>query len=446
MSRNLLIIGGGAGGPSTAAEAKRTRPDLNVTIIEQGDYVSFAACPMPYYIGDIVKSEHKLIARTPEEFEKTGINVLLKTRVETVDTEQKFVQLSTGKALPYDDLMVATGALPILPGIPGQDLDNIFTLRSLRDAIRMKSLIQKTACRRAVVIGAGFIAMEMSDVLCQLGMDVKIVHRDNLPVKRWDPELTQRILDTFKEKGITFLSETVTRSIEKTERGTLRVSTNQGDVETDIIVIAIGIKPNVALAKDIGLQLGESGAVRVNLKQQTSKENIYSAGDCCEVYHRIAKRWVNFPLGDIANKQGRVAGQTIGGQASFMPGIVGAQSFKFFDLELAATGLGEQEAVRYGFQPVSAVAWAPPTARSMIRKEDGETGLKLIADRSSGMLLGAQAIGIKGAVHKIDVLSAALWNRARLDEIGMMDFGYSPPFGGAWDLIHVVSRLLLKKL
>ena len=444
MGRHLVIIGGGAGGASTAAEAKRTDPDLKITMLEQGEHVSVAACPMPYFVGDTIKSEHKLIARTPEAFRESGVDVLLKSRVDRVDTDQRRVHLSDGSDLAYDRLLIATGALPILPGIPGQDLDRVYTLRSLEDAIALKSLVQ-SGCRRAVIIGAGFIAMEMSDALTGLGMAVRIVHRDERPVTRWDVEFTQRIMSTFAEQGAIFMPKTTISRIDKNADDSLRLTTNQGEIETDLVVIAIGIRPNVTLAREMGLQLGDSGAIRVNMSQQSSIANIYATGDCTEVYHRIAKRWVNIPLGDIANKQGRVAGQVIGGQPAVMPGIVGAQSFKFFDLELAATGLGEQEAIRYGFHPISATAWAAPTAPSMRRKEDIETGLKLIADQSTGRLLGAQAVGRRGAVQKIDVLSAALWYEARLDDLASMDFGYAPPFGGAWDLIHIVSRLLMKK-
>ncbi len=445
MRRHLVIIGGGAGGASTAAEAKRIDPDLQITMIEQGKHVSVAACPMPYFVGDTIKQEHKLIARTPEAFRESGVDVLLKTRVERVDTDQRRVYLSDGPEIVYDRLLVATGASPILPGIPGQDLDRVYTLRSLEEAIAIKALVQ-SGCRRAVIIGAGFIAMEMSDALTGFGLDVRIAHRDERPVTRWGVEFTERLMSTFAERGVLFMPKTTISRIDQNADRSLRLTTNQGEIETDLVVIAIGIRPNVTLAKAMGLQLGDSGAIRVNLSQQTSVANVYATGDCTEVYHRVARRWVNVPLGDIANKQGRVAGQVIGGRPAVMPGIVGAQSFKFFDLELAATGLGEQEAVRYGFHPVSATAWAPPTAPSMRQKEDIETGLKLIADQSTGMLLGAQAVGRRGAVQKIDVLSATLWYEARLDDLASMDFGYAPPFGGAWDLIHIVSRLLLKKL
>jgi CoA-dependent NAD(P)H sulfur oxidoreductase len=342
--------------------------------------------------------------------------------------------------------VIATGAEPILPGIPGQDLEGVFTLRSLRDAVTMKTCLFKKHCRKVVILGAGFIAMEMSEALSNLGIEVQIIQRDAVAIKRWDPALLSGVFQTFAEKNITFHIKTNARAIEKTENGTLRVVTDQGDIETDAVLIAIGIRPNVGMARELGLRIGESGAIRVNFSQHTSKEGVSAVGDCCEVYHRVAKRWLYHPLGDIANKQGRIAGKNIGGAPAVFPGIVGAQSFKFFDFELAATGLSEEEAIQHGFSPVSATAWAPSVARSLAKKEEGETGLMLIADQSTGILLGAQAVGKKDPVKKINTLSAALWYGARVDEVGYMDFAYSPPFGDAWDLIHITARLLMKKL
>ncbi len=401
---------------------------------------------MPYYIGDVIKDPHDLIARTPEAFEKSGIEVRLKTRADEVDIGRQTVRLSTGESLAYDHLVLATGAEAILPGIPGQELEGVFTLRTLQDALDMKACIFQRHCRKAVILGAGFIAMEMSEALSNLGIEVEIIQRDAVAIKRWDPELLSGVFRTFTEKNIAFHIDTHASAIEKTESGGLRVITDRGTIETDVVLIAIGIRPNTVLARALGLQLGDAGAIRVNLSQRTPQDGISAVGDCCEVYHRVAKRWLYYPLGDIANKQGRIAGQNIGGKPATFPGIVGAQSFKFFDLELAATGLSEEEAVRHGFSPVSAVAWAPPAARPLASREDGETGLKLIADRSTGMLLGAQAVGKKDPVKKINILSAALWYGARLDEIGYMDFAYSPPFGGPWDLIHITARLLGKKI
>ena len=217
------------------------------------------------------------------------------------------------------------------------------------------------------------------------------------------------------------------------------VKTSQGDFEGDLVLMAIGVRPNVALAKSIGLKIGETGAISVNFAQRTSIENIFAAGDCCESFHRVSRRWVNIPLGDIANKQGRVAGRNIGGRPLHFDGVVGAQSFRLFGLECAATGLTEKEAAAAGFSPVVNVTWGNTMAPAMGPRK---IGLKLVADRSTGRLLGAQAVGAAGTVGRIDALSVALWNGMNLDQVGYLDLAYAPPFSAAWDVIHNAAQAL----
>jgi len=399
---------------------------------------------MPYYIGDVIRDSDRLIVRTPEEFRLAGIDVRLKSRVEEIDSRKGMVRLADGSGIPYDRLVLATGSEALLPGVPGQDLEGVFTLRTLHDAIRIKTCIEKKNCRKAVILGAGFISMEMCEALRSRHMEVTVIHRGRHPIHRWDPELSAIAIDLLRSRGVDFCQDTSIRRIEKSGGGLLRVITDRGEVETDIVLLAIGITPNAVLAKAAGIKLGESGAVAVNFAQQTSHEGVYAAGDCCEVYHRVAQNWVYFPLGDIANKQGRTAGNNIGSNPAVFPGIVGAHAFKLFHLEIASTGLDERESVRSGYKPLSVIVWDPSVSKALAEPDD-RTGLKLIADAASGKLLGAQAIG-RDAVRKIDTLSAALWSGIRIDELKMLDLAYSPPFSDAWNLIHIAARLLQKKL
>jgi len=286
--------------------------------------------------------------------------------------------------------------------------------------------------------------MEMCEALRNLGIETTVMIRGCRPVTRWDPEFTNVIVEELKKNGVTFLSETKPLAIEKGPNGGLVVNTDKGDLSADIVLSGVGIHSNTKLAKAIGLEMGASGAIKVDHRQRTSIEGIYAVGDCCEVFHKVAGRWVYLPLGDIANKQGRVAGQNIGGHMAEFPGVVGAQSFKVFDLEVGATGLTEDEAVRYGFQPVSTMIWGLPIGRPMSRGE--KLGVKLIADKTSGKLLGGQCIGEKGAIQRTFALSVALWSGLSIDEVGYLDLPYSPPFGGAWDAIHVVAQSLRNKM
>jgi NADPH-dependent 2,4-dienoyl-CoA reductase/sulfur reductase-like enzyme len=399
---------------------------------------------MPYYIGDVIKDSKKLIARTPEKFQETGIQVRLNTGVEEIQVDNGVILLAGGERLPYDTLVVATGAVATLPDIPGTGLEGVFVLKNLRDGINIKEYIRERRCKKAVLVGAGFIAMEMAEALKTIGLETRIAYRGELPVKKWDPSFSAVILEELTDKGAIFMPHQSPVAVEKGSRASLCLVTDQERIETDLIIFALGVKPETALAQAAGIAMGESGAIRVDHSQRTSREEIFAAGDCCESYHRVSKRWVHIPLGDIANKQGRVAGQNIGGYTATFPGVVGSNAFKVFDLEVAMTGLDERTAERSGYVPASTLIWGTPVARSMSRGH--RLGLKLIADKTSGKLLGAQAVGQSGAVSRINTLSACLWSGMDLDEIGFMDFAYSPPFGGAWDIIHTAAQILKRQM
>ncbi len=399
---------------------------------------------MPYYIGDVIKDSKQMIARTPQKFEETGIQVRLNTRVEEIEVDTGAVLLAGGERLPYDFLVVATGTTATLPDIPGAAGDGTFVLKNLRDGLNIKEYIMKNRCRSAAIVGAGFIAMEMSEALRGLGLETRIVHRGELPATRWDPVFSEIILQELTDRGVIFMPHQSPVAVEEGSHAGVCLVTDKERIETDLLIFAIGVRPNTKLARGAGLAVGESGAIRVDHSQRTSREEIYSAGDCCESYHRISNRWVSVPLGDIANKQGRVAGRNIGGYPTAFPGIVGAQAFKVFDLEVAMTGLDEGEAERSGYAPASTTIWGTPAAGSM--SWGHRLGMKLIADKTSGKLLGAQAVGQSGAVSRINTLSACLWSGMVLDEIGYMDLAYSPPFSGAWDMIHTAAQVLKKQV
>ncbi len=400
---------------------------------------------MPYYIGDVIKDKNRLVALTPEEFKKTGVDVILGNGVEAIDAEKGQVKLSDGAILPYDILVMGTGADAILPEMAGQDLPGVYTLRNLTDGLRIKSYLNEKVIRKAAIVGAGFIAMEMSEALRNLGIETVVLSRSPLPVARWDAAFSKMIVEELHKNQVTFLPGTKPVAIEKGKDFALRMTTNCGEMDADLILMALGIKRNVKLAEAIGLKTGESGAIQVNFAQRTSCEEIYAVGDCCEVFNRVSQKWMYLPLGDIANKQGRIAGQNIGGSPGIFPGVVGAQSFKVFNLEVAATGLTEAEALKSGFHPVSNIIWGLPIARSMAKDE--KLGIKLIADKPSGKLLGAQSISAgEGAVKRINMLSVALWAGMDLTDISYLDLAYSPTFGGAWDPIHIAAQGLMRKM
>ena len=394
---------------------------------------------MPYYIGDVIKEQSKLIARTPEKFRDGGIDVMVQSKVAGVDPAAGSVELDNGRRLDYDFLMMATGAMAFVPTMPGLDLPGVFSLRNLEDAIAIKSWLQDKNAKRVVIIGGGFIGLEMSEALHAAGIATTIIHKDPLPANRWDPELSRLMLEELQGRSVEFVANAAAQSIEKGSAAPLRVKTSLGDFEGDLVLLAIGVRPDATLAKATGLKIGATGAIAVDFSQKTSIENIFAAGDCCESFHKVSRRWVHVPLGDVANKQGRTAGRNIGGRPMLFDGIVGAQSFRLFNLECAATGLSEKEALSAGFSPVSNITWGSAMAPSLGMKK---LGLKLTADRSTGRLLGAQAVGIAGAVGRINALSVALSNGLDLDQVGYLDLAYSPPFSPAWDIIHQAAQAL----
>lgn len=398
---------------------------------------------MPYYIGDVIQDEKKLIARTPDKFRESGIDVQLHTRVMSIDPARGEVELHNQRKVPYDVLVMATGTSAFVPSLPGLDLPGVYSLRNLEDAIAIKARLKELNAKRMVIVGAGFIGLEMSEALHAAGIQTTLIHKDAMPANRWDHALSEMMLEELRTHGVQFVGGASARAIEKGEKANLRVVTDRGAYEGDLVLLAVGVRPDAGLAKSMGLKIGASGAIAVNFAQRTSLENVYAAGDCCESFHKVSRSWVNIPLGDIANKQGRVAGRNIGGRPMTFDGIVGAQSFRLFGLECAAAGLSDKEARDAGFSPVSNVTWGSAMAPSLGMKR---IGLKLTADRSSGKLLGAQAVGAAGAVGRINALSVALWAGMDLDQIGYLDLAYAPPFSASWDIIHNAAQALRRSI
>ena len=399
---------------------------------------------MPYYIGDVIKESKKLVMRTPEEFKKTGIDARIRTNVEGIDAKKGQVFLAGGESIPYDYLVMATGADAVRLDIPGKDLEGVHVIRDLMHTLKIKSYLNEGGVKKAVLIGGGYIGMEMCEGLRNIGVEVKVVDILPRPAYRWDPEFTKMIVEELGKNQVEFMPETKPLAIEKGKGSKLKMSTSNGDLDADLVLMGVGTRHNTALARSMGIEMGQSGAIKVDFHQKTSLENVWAVGDCCEAFHRVAGKWVYFPLGDVANKQGRVAGQNIGGASVKFPGIVGAQAFKAFKLEVAATGLTEEEAVKYGFEPVSSLIWGLPIGRPMAQGE--KLGIKLVGDKKTGKLLGGQCIGEKGAVQRVSALSIALWSGLTVDELGYVDLPYAPPFGGAWDAIHIAAQDLARKL
>jgi NADPH-dependent 2,4-dienoyl-CoA reductase/sulfur reductase-like enzyme len=352
------------------------------------------------------------------------------------------VELTGGETMPFDYLVVATGADCRRPDVRGQDLEGVFCLRNVTDAVRIKRYVEESRARRAVVVGAGLVSLEMCEAFRRLGLETTLVYRRELPMRRLGDEFAKQVLQELEGNGVTFMGNTELEGFEGTSKRECVVHTNNGSLETDLVLLGIGVVPSVALASEAGLALGSTGAIAVDEHMQTSLPRIYAAGDCCESYHRVSRRPAYAPLGDIANKQGRIAGANVGGQRLSFPGIVGSICFKVFGLEVASTGLTEEEAREAGFAPVSAAIKGVSRAHSY--PGASELRLRLVAEAESGRLLGAQGVGGGGVVSRINALATALTGGLSVEELAYVDLAYAPPFSGAWDPVHIAAQRLVK--
>ena len=366
----------------------------------------------------------------------------LRTTAARIKAEDKRVELDSGEQLSFDHLVFATGAVARSLKVPGEDLTGIFHLRNLTDAIRIKNYLAEGRCKRALIAGAGYISLEMCEAFRRLGLSTTLVHRSELPMGRLDVEFGKKILAELEGNEVRFIPRTTVEGFEPTSGGGILVQTSSGPLETDLVLLAVGIIPEVSLAAEAGITIGPTGAIAADEHMRTNIDSIYAAGDCCESYHRISGKPVYYPLGDIANKHGRVAGANIGGQDLVFPGIVGSNCFKVFNLEVASTGLTEQESTEAGFDPTSVTIQG-------VSKPHGYPGaaklwLRLVADKNSGRLLGAQGVGGNGVVSRINILATVLTAGLSVQELAYLDLAYAPPFSGSWDPIHIAAQQLLK--
>jgi NADPH-dependent 2,4-dienoyl-CoA reductase/sulfur reductase-like enzyme len=378
------------------------------------------------------------------------IEVKTEHRVMKIDPKEKKIEVvnlpkSETQWFSYDQLIIATGARSRRLDIPGNNSKNIFTLKDLQDSIHIKNYVDEKRPKRVAVLGGGFIGLEMCEAFRSRNMETFLFCRRDLPAGHLEKEISEKILKELEENGVHFLAYHQPVAFKLNSNGEVAsLETNKGHFQADIVLMAVGVIPNVEIAREAGVELGKTGAMRTDTAQKTNLADIYTAGDCCEVFNLISQDWVHTPLGDIANKQGRVAGENAaGGQATFL-GVVGSAAFKVFELEVAFTGLGTQAAQRYGFdvgsqvvEAESKVGYMPGAKRIMV---------KLIFDRKNGKLLGAQMAGKEGVARRINALAVALHQKMTIDEVARLDFAYAPPFSTPLDPILIAAEQAAKKI
>jgi NADPH-dependent 2,4-dienoyl-CoA reductase/sulfur reductase-like enzyme len=446
----IVVIGGVAAGMSAASQARRRNPEAQLVVFERGDQISYGACGMPYNIADPQRVMDDLVVLTPEQArDDRGIELHLGHEVVSLDPEAAEVvvrdlEAEEERREPYHALIIATGARATQLRFPGNDLPGVVALRTLDDGRQLRHLLEDEPTR-AVIVGGGYIGMEMAHVLVARGLHVTVLEKMPQILPGWHPETVARVDEVLRGHGVEVLTGVSLTAAEAGQDGSVKeVVTDAGHIAADLMLVAAGVQPNVELATDAGLRLGETGAIWVNQYQQTSNPAIWAAGDCAESYHRILRKNAWIPLGTTANKQGRIAGaNAVGGKQRFR-GIVGTAGFVVFDQEVARTGLSPEQARSEGFEPELVTI----RQRSRAHAYPGGTMVQvtLIADGPSGLLLGAEITGKEGAALRINTVATALAAHLSVADLQGLDLAYAPPFAPVWDPLLVAANQLIKKV
>ncbi|WP_326773645.1 FAD-dependent oxidoreductase [Streptomyces sp. NBC_01445] len=443
----LVVIGGDAAGMSAASQARRMRgPDeLEIVAFERGHFSSYSACGIPYWVGGEVEGRDELIARTPEEHRERSIDLRMRTEVTELDVEGGRVRsraLDTGTEAwtSYDKLVIATGARPVRPRIPGIDAPGVHGVQTLDDGQALLDTLAATQGRRAVVVGAGYIGVEMAEALIRRGYEVTVVNRGPEPMSTLDPDMGRLVHESMTGMGITMVDDAEVTKILTDDDGRARaVATTADEYPADVVVLGIGVRPETSLARAAGLPLGEHDGLLTDLAMRVrGHENIWAGGDCVEVLDLVSGRERHIALGTHANKHGQVIGMNAGGGYATFPGVVGTAVSKVCDLEIARTGLREKDARRAGLQFVSATIES--TSRAGYYPGAAPMTVKMIAERRTGRLLGVQIVGREGAAKRVDIAAVALTAGMTVDQMTALDLGYAPPFSPVWDPVLVAAR------
>ncbi|GAA4246568.1 FAD-dependent oxidoreductase [Dactylosporangium darangshiense] len=444
MTERLVVIGGDAAGMSAASQARRRRgPDeLSIVAFERGRHVSYSACGIPYLVAGDVGDPDDLVARHPAEFrDRQHIDLRLGSEVAAIDTDRREVLVrADGREYrePFDQLVIATGGVPLRPEVPGALALGIHGVQTLDDGMRLLGYLERHAPRRAVVVGGGYIGLEMAEAMLRRGLDVTLVDAAEQPMRTLDPDMGALVGDALRAEGVTLrLGETLQGFTAAAGR-VASVHTSGGEIPADVVILGLGTRPGSDLARAAGIAVGATGGIRVDRRMRTPVEGIWAAGDCVETFHLVSQRPVAIALGTHANKQGRAAGINIGGGYATFPGVVGTAVSKLCAHEVARTGLSTAEAEAAGFAPFGVVTES--TTRAGYFPGATKIRTKIIAERTSGRLLGAQIVGREGAAKRIDALAVALWNGMTVEEMTSLDLSYAPPFAPVWDPILIAAR------
>lgn len=446
-----MIVGGVAAGPKMAAKARRQDPDAEIVLITDEPVISYAACGTPYFLGGVAPLRESMMVRTPEQFAAaTRVELLTGCRVTAIDPAGHTVnvtRLATGETFQrgYDKLGLATGARPFVPPLPGLDAEGVFTLRSVTDAFAIDDYITTWDVRRAVVAGAGFIGVELVENLRRRGLEVALVELAPQVLPPVDAIVAHAAAREIEAHGVELMLGAKVESCQKDHRGRLeRVLTSRGPIDTPLLILGVGVRPNVELAREAGLAIGETGAIWVDDRMRTSDPDIYAAGDCAEQTHLVTGRPTWVPLGSTANKQGRVAAVNLTGGDDRFPGVLGTALVQVFGLNVGRTGLGERDITKLGLDAETVIV--PQGDRPGYMPGAAEVTLILHAEKATRRVIGGQLFGPGEVSKRIDVLAVAISAGLTVDQVANLDLGYAPPYAPALDVVLTAANVMRSKL
>ncbi|MFF2707330.1 FAD-dependent oxidoreductase [Streptomyces cyaneofuscatus] len=446
-AERLVVIGGAAAGMSAASQARRLKgPDeLEIVAFERSAFTSYSACGIPYWVSGDVEGPDDLIARTPEEHRERDIDLRMRTEVTEIDVAGRRVRALDRESgdtywTGFDKLVIATGARPVRPELPGIDAPGVHGVQTLGDGQALLDSLDHAAGRRAVVVGAGYIGVEMAEAMLKRGFEVTVLNRGKQPMATLDPDMGKLVHDAMDGLGITTVNgASVTKILTGPDGRVSEVATEERTYPADVVVLGIGVEPEAELAREAGLTVGPHGGILTDLAMRAvGHENIWAGGDCVEVLDLVAGRTRHIALGTHANKHGQVIGSNAGGGYGTFPGVVGTAVSKVCDLEIARTGLREKDAQAVGLRYVTATIES--TQRAGYYPGAKPMTVKMIAELRTGRLLGVQIVGREGAAKRVDVAAVALTAGMTVEQMTALDLGYAPPFSPVWDPVLVAAR------
>jgi NADPH-dependent 2,4-dienoyl-CoA reductase/sulfur reductase-like enzyme len=444
MSNRLVVIGGVAAGMSAASKAKRIDPNIEIVVFERNGFTSYGACGLPYLIEGLIDRPEDLVLRTPEQFAKQGITARVRHEVTGIDYEAHTVEVRAhdeGRSFtqPFDKLLIATGANPVRPPIPGIDQDGVFVLRSLEDGVAVLQALE--TAKRAVVVGGGYVGLEMAEAFAARGLSVAVVEALDRVLPFAEPEVSDLVRAELESRGVEV--HTGSRVTTFAGRGRVEaVETSAGTLPADIALLSIGIRANTALAQSIGVDIGPTGAIAVDEGQRASLPGVWAAGDVAESRHVVTGKPTWMALGDVANKQGRVAGTTIAGGSAAFGGVCGTAITKVFELGIAMTGLTEAAARDAGIDVSTAVIRASDRAHYFPGR--APVHVKIVYRSDDGRLVGGHVVASGDSAKRVDVLAALLQTEGTVEDLARIDCAYAPPFSPVWDPLLVAANQVIK--